>query len=343
MPARSFSYQDKVLLLQHGSTELLALAQRRGALLHKLLSGTNIFEQDLHRPHGRLHHADWLKLLQNCQQQVSSPELPFLLGDALLNSSYISLCKSLQYARNLRQALTQLYYFRHQLFPGIFAKAYQTQQQLVIELHPALGFANQHTFMLATVFSLLVSLLKQQLGTLTGVTIRLQQDVPENLLQQQFYWGCTVSFNQYCDSLSIPLPLCYQTFTDADPVKFRAAKRTCLQLNRVLSPQRGLLECIYTLQQRALPVLLTQQHVADALGLSGSSLKRQLRQHHTNFANLIDQVRRDAARKVLQQGNCSNRQLAMMLGYSDEHNFRRAFKRWTGFIPSDYKSVFNFN
>ena len=342
MNIRHFGYQDKILLLQHGSTELLSLAQRRGVVLHKLLSGTGIFEQDLHKPLGRLHHNDWLKLLQNCQQQLNSPELPYLLGSALLNSRYISLCQSLQYAQNLRQALAQLYYFRHQLFPCFYVRLYQQQHCVVIEFKPALGLANQQGFMLTVVFSLLLGLIKQQLGSLCGISLQLQQAASYQL-QHQLHWGVDVSFKQSADCISIPLALWQQRFTDADAQKFSASRRTCRQLNRVLCKQRALPESICYLQRKALPQLLTQDQVASALGLSSSSLKRQLSQHNTNFATLLDEVRRDAARQLLQQGRYSNRQLAQKLGYSDEHNFRRAFKRWTGLIPSSFKGMFNFN
>jgi AraC-like DNA-binding protein len=341
MNMRHFGYQDKILLLQHGSTELLALAQRRGAQLHKLLSGTGIFEQDLHKPHGRLHHNDWLKLLQNCQQ-LNSPELPYLLGNALLNSRYISLCQSLQYAKNLRQALAQLYYFRHQLFPCFYAQLYQQQHCIIIEFKPALGLASQQAFMLTAVISLLLGLVKQQLGSVCGISLQLQQ-AASHQLQHQLHWGVDVSFNQNLDCISIPHALWQQGFADANAVKFNAARRTCRQLNRVLCKQRALPEHICQLQRRALPQLLNQDQVAAALGLSSSSLKRQLNQHNTNFATLLDEVRRDAARQLLQQGHYSNRQLALKLGYSDEHNFRRAFKRWTGLIPSSVKGMFNFN
>ena len=342
MSPRHFGYQDKALLLQHGSTELLALAQRRGAVLHKLLSGTGIFEQDLHKPHGRLHHNDWLKLLQNCQQQLNSPELPYLLGGALLNSRYISLCQSLQYAQNLRQALAQLYYFRHQLFPCFYVRLYQQQHCILIEFKPALGLANQQGFMQTVVFSLLLGLIKQQLGSVCGISLQLQQ-AASHQLQHQLHWGVDVSFNQSADCISIPLALWQQRFIDADAQKFSASRRTCRQLNCVLSKQRALPESICRLQRQALPQLLNQDQVATALGLSSSSLKRQLSQHNTNFATLLDEVRRDAARQLLQQGHYSNRQLAQKLGYSDEHNFRRAFKRWTGLIPSSFKGMFNFN
>lgn len=338
MSQRHFGYQDKILLLQHGCSELLALAQRRGAPLHKLLSGTSIFEQDLHKPLGRLHYSDWLTLLKNCQQQLNSPELPYLLGNALLNSHYISLCQSLHHAQNLRQALSQLYYFRHQLFPCFYARVYRQQHGIVIEIKPAMGLANQHGFMLSLLFALVLNLIKQQLGTVNGISLQLQHEA--SALQHQFL-GVEVSFNQAADSLCIPFSLWQQPFADANAAQFSAKTRSCRQLNRMLDKQRALPELICRLQQRALPQLLSQDQVAAMLGLSSSSLKRQLSQHQTHFAALVDSVRRDAARHLLQQGQYSNRQLASRLGYSDEHNFRRAFKRWTGVIPSSFKDLFN--
>ncbi|MDX3773678.1 AraC family transcriptional regulator ligand-binding domain-containing protein [Chromatiaceae bacterium AAb-1] len=336
---RYFGYQDKILLLQHGSTELLALAQRRGAQLHKLLSGTTIFEQDLHKPHGRLHHADWLKLLQNCQQQVNSPELPFLLGSAMLNSRYISLCQSLQYAANLRQALCQLYYFRHQLLPGIYASVHKYGDTIAIEFKAAVGLKQQQAFIIELVYSLLLALIKQQLHSSTGISAELQCPAPLLPQQYQLHWGCNISFGQPHNRLLIPVNLWQQHFITNDAAKFRAARCTCLQLNRLLPKQPGLLEAITRRQRRALPQLLTLEQVAVFLGLSSSALKRLLSQHKTSFAQLIDEVRSGEAINLLQQGDYSNRQLAQRLGYSDEHNFRRAFKRWTGLIPSACKEL----
>ena len=341
MLPRHFSYQDKILLLQHGCTDLLYLAQRRGALLHKLLSGTSIFEQDIQKPHGRLHHADWLKLLQNCQQLLNSPELPFLLGTTLLHNRYISVSQCLLYAADLKQALSQLLYFRHQLFPGFYVQLYRRQQGIVLEFNTGLTLGQQHSTAMTVLFSLLLSLIKLQLGSSRGISAQLKHQPPALALPYQLHWGCAVSFNQPCDSLLIEHHLWHQAFSAANPAKFAAARRTCRQLNRILPRQRGLLEHICQLQRRALPALLSLEQAAQQLGVSASMLKRQLNLHKTNFAQLLDSVRRDAARQLLQQGCYSNRQLACKLGYSDEHNFRRAFKRWTGLIPSSFKELQN--
>lgn len=47
MTVAIFDHHEKNLILQHSVTALLQIAQRRGACLHKLLHGTQIFEPDL--------------------------------------------------------------------------------------------------------------------------------------------------------------------------------------------------------------------------------------------------------------------------------------------------------
>lgn len=341
-PLQLCSSADKVLLLAHGTTDLLALAQRRGATLHKLLQGSHIFEQDLHKPLGRLSQQDWCRLLINCQQQLKSAELPFLLGEAMLHNPYIALCQSFWAARDLRQALQLACYYRHQLCPGLFPLCYRQQDRLVIELRPALAWQRQQPFQVLMVMALLLTLLRQQLGSrldlTTEVSVQLQQAAGAAPQQLSELLGCALRFEQPVDSISIAATVWQQPFASADQQKFAAARRTCRQLDRTLGKSRGLCEQVFRLQQRALPQLLTLDEVATRLRLSSSALRRQLGAEHSSFARLQDEARQHSARLLLQQQALSNRQLASLLGYSDEHNFRRAFKRWTGLLPSHFRN-----
>ncbi|PKM21020.1 MAG: AraC family transcriptional regulator [Gammaproteobacteria bacterium HGW-Gammaproteobacteria-15] len=340
MPVVMFGHTDKNILLQHGITELLQLAQRRGGQLHKLLSGTHIFEPDLQKPLSRCNHRDWLSLISRCQQ-LHSPELPFVLANSILNNRTIALSQSLFVCANLAGSLRQLLYFRHQLLPVIYPIVQQHGNTLTLQLKPAISLGTQQHFVVTLAIAFIIQLIKQQLGTCHELKVQLTQDCPAFLAHFSGHWPCQLSFNQHVDAIHIPRSLWYQPFAGRDQQQLSQLTRSCYQLNKVLPNQRGVLEVLQRRIRRALPQLLSLDAAAGALGISGSSLKRLLQQHNTNFAALSDTVRRDTARLLLLQGQLSNRQLAIELGYSDEHNFRRAFKRWTGQVPSQFKNLPN--
>jgi len=82
---------------------------------------------------------------------------------------------------------------------------------------------------------------------------------------------------------------------------------------------------------------LSIEVVSGMLGLSVRTLQRRLGEEATSFRELVDEVRRSRAVALLEQG-ASPAELSMLLGYTEETAFYRAFKRWTGGTPSDWRS-----
>jgi len=72
--------------------------------------------------------------------------------------------------------------------------------------------------------------------------------------------------------------------------------------------------------------------------VSERTLKRRLQAEEASFQNLVDQVRLERAGELLQQTAMNLSQIADALGYADAANFTRAFKRWTGQSPSQYRN-----
>lgn len=77
--------------------------------------------------------------------------------------------------------------------------------------------------------------------------------------------------------------------------------------------------------------------VATILCMSERTLKRQLAQDGTSFSDILEDLRRQRAVLLLRQDVQSIERIAELLGYSDVANFTRAFKRWTGTTPSQYR------
>jgi len=86
--------------------------------------------------------------------------------------------------------------------------------------------------------------------------------------------------------------------------------------------------------QRPLPSL---QDVAERLHMTTPTLHRRLRDEGTSFQQLKDQCRKNAAVGYLNSGDYTSAQLSELMGFSDSSTFHRAFKKWTGLTPQEYK------
>lgn len=79
------------------------------------------------------------------------------------------------------------------------------------------------------------------------------------------------------------------------------------------------------------------EQVAVHMQLSPRSLKRYLRTQNTSFQALLDDTRQALATRYLRESSLSLTQLAGLLGYADLSTFSRAFKRWNGISPQQWK------
>ncbi len=76
---------------------------------------------------------------------------------------------------------------------------------------------------------------------------------------------------------------------------------------------------------------------AAAANMSLRSAQRLTAHHGQSLQRMIDQVREDQAKEFLSDSNIDLNSVSLLVGYSDDRAFRRAFQRWTGQSPSDYR------
>lgn len=149
-----------------------------------------------------------------------------------------------------------------------------------------------------------------------------------------------VGFSQACNSLLIPKrDLIGKAMPGSDPILLMLIKDAIRQLGDN-GRETSLLEQTRQTIQRTLhlgePAL---DEVAHTLGLSEWALQRKLREQGLSFTQLVDQIRQQSAIVHLKQPDMSITRLASILGYSETSAFSRAFKRWFGLSPKQWRSA----
>jgi AraC-like DNA-binding protein len=129
----------------------------------------------------------------------------------------------------------------------------------------------------------------------------------------------------------------------------RAVEGADLVLAELMEPhiERALAEATQSSRavvpvRRALVAMLggqepTLERVAKRLGTTPRTLQRRLRDENTTFQDLLDSVRHELALVHVGKQAASIDEIAWLLGFSNGSAFHRAFKRWTGITPGEFR------
>jgi AraC-like DNA-binding protein len=84
---------------------------------------------------------------------------------------------------------------------------------------------------------------------------------------------------------------------------------------------------------------VTQEDVAGQLGISVRNLQRRLKALGTTYQMLLDESRQNLAMKLIRDESVPLYEIAYMVGYAEPSAFYKAFRRWTGATPGDYRQA----
>jgi AraC-like DNA-binding protein len=71
--------------------------------------------------------------------------------------------------------------------------------------------------------------------------------------------------------------------------------------------------------------------------MSSRTLQRRLEELGTSYQRLLDDVRRDTARRLLVDTDLDAGEVAFFLGFEELNSFTRAFHAWEGVTPSRWR------
>ncbi|MEH6386559.1 AraC family transcriptional regulator [Pseudomonas profundi] len=161
---------------------------------------------------------------------------------------------------------------------------------------------------------------------------------PADVSAYQQLFACPLEFDAGVYSLSFSRDVIEQPLATANPELARIHDRLATEYLARFDESR-----VSHLARQALCRLLPQgepkrQAVANVLHMSTRTLQRRLQEEGHSFQQLLDETRRELAQQYLVQPNLTLLEIAYLLGFADPSNFFRAFKRWFGMPPGQYRA-----
>ncbi len=150
-------------------------------------------------------------------------------------------------------------------------------------------------------------------------------------------FGNSVRFDMPCNAFVFPEVLLDLAQPDWDPALYELLKAESNRaLERLSTPQVRLRvrSVLSSLRLGERPEMAT---AANALGMSERALRRRLATDGVCFRELVDEVQRNRALVLAKDPRRSAESVSNALGFSEVSAFHRAFKRWTGLTPLQYR------
>jgi AraC-like DNA-binding protein len=331
-----FTYTDRVVPTHHPRV-LVETAVAQGADREDLLANVGVTAETLTIPEARISYAQFAILTSNALGLTKNAALGLDFGQNIHLSHMGVLGLALMSSANLGAALeVGLKYYR-QLAPAWDLSLVVENGCALIAAREAIPLSPFRVFateaLLAAIHGQGVYLLKRPLAIRA---LRLNYSRPDHADRYERYVDA-VHFDQPATEVEFDAAALEQPIAHADPATAKLAEQFCAAQTTGSVSVEGLVARVRQLlgaRQGRHPDL---EDVARALQTSSRSLRRSLQGMGTSFQELLDEARRSRAEDWVRSTDMTLEQISAQLGFGDVRSFRRAFKRWTGRTPNEFR------
>ncbi|MEM7255571.1 MAG: helix-turn-helix domain-containing protein, partial [Pseudomonadota bacterium] len=193
-------------------------------------------------------------------------------------------------------------------------------------------------FIVAAFMGSLVTSLKDLLGDDTASRRgEFAGDPPVGSVDYAELASVPVRFKQSNNAVIFDASVLDLELSNASSVMASVCERHCEGLLRTLNWNHGLAGQVRERLLHSMADFPSVAEMARSLSMSERTLRRRLRAEDTGYQEILNEVRGHLAKEYLTTTELPVADIAILLGFDESANFRRAFKQWTGQPPGAYR------
>jgi AraC-like DNA-binding protein len=284
--------------------------------------------------------SEALVLLETAVDLSGDACLAIRLGQQLGIASYGSFGFALMSCANLRETLQLLLRYGQVLFRPSWTE-YEHEGGLLLRANLTRGTAAQQQLVAELIFSNLSvvgrTLYGSQVESAEGVEIQLSYSRPAHSASYKNAFHVPVTFDCEHSQLFLPGQILDTPVRTANRSEHVVFHQQCEEMLRGLNSVEKTTAAVRQLLIQSAGEFLDIAQVAESLHVSERTLRRRLEAESTSFRSTFEEIRDLLSREYLADTQLTVADIAHLLDYSETVNFRRAFMRWNGVTPSQYR------
>ena len=310
----------------------------RSRVLERIgLATERLADPESHIPLATHHHL-WEVALEESGDRA----LPLRVAELCTPATFSVLGYACMTAANVGAAFDRMTRFLSLFLQGETLTLEQGEGELRLVLHQSspkrLGRELSGESTIAKIIVTIRMLIRDDGSTWAPSLVTFTHPAPPDVRPHQELFGCAVRFGSARTEIVIPAAMLERPLAKADPELSaffdRHAEETLRRMgaraDATARVRRAVAEALHAGE-------VSETNVSKRLGWSERTLRRRLGEEGTSFRQVLDDVRRELAQGWLAQSEMAIGEVAFLLGFSESSNFHRAFKRWTGQTPDEFR------
>ncbi|MEM8581437.1 MAG: AraC family transcriptional regulator [Pseudomonadota bacterium] len=292
-------------------------------------------------PKHMLEEDDYYGMIETMSEQMDITTLPLVVGEAMRPDEYGALGLAWKAAPNLLGSFSRVErYWRLWTSFSQYELVDTDKGRLFVEHRDGIRRLGMRISIEADLASG-VSLSRQvSPRPFAPLAVYFKHAAPKTTEQHEAYFGCPIHFGADKDAML----LSEQSLTEPNVLGDEGITQFLVthldgelsQIDQSPPLQARTKGEIARALSEGLPKMAD---VARRLGLSARSFHRRLAEQGLSFQMLTEETRREIAVNMLREDKYALSEIAFLTGYSEQSAFNRAFKRWTGVTPANYRKA----
>ena len=298
----------------------------------RLLASAGIPPSDANDPDARIPSESLGRIIAAAQQQRFTPNLAMELARVTALGEFPLLDYLVMTSDTVGAGIAQLARYYRLIGNPVVIELQESPDEIRVAMLSGAPFSVEF---LATL--MVLHLRNETDGRFAPDSVSVRHK-PDDAVAWEGVLGCRVHSTAPWSGVSVPRTSWSLPLRRRDPVLRQILEARADDVLSRLPARTGLArEVQRALASRGAGSDMRIEALARQLAMSPRTLQRRLAAEKVSYQELLDDVRKEAAARYLRESALAICEVAYLVGYSEPAPFHRAFKRWYGMTPENFR------